>query len=282
MPSDASVAIVVPVHNALEHVQRCLASLVQTCSRSPLIVVDDCSDRETTDWLAQFLASQTAGGDGTPRQMLRNGRQQLFTRTVNRGIRWVDAMRRSRQPLAVEFVAVVNSDCVLHDNWLKALLLGMEEPRVGLVGYGDGVDGWEPALRESREPAYVAGHCMLLRMRMLEEIGVLCETDTSGVHNPDLAHLLGQAHYGSDRMLSWRANRAGWRTLDCHCRLCAHVGGASSSAAASWLTTFDLRPLWPPCDQLVHPTWKEPEGTFAGLGVCEGSMPVDRSAAPHR
>lgn len=261
--SEAAVAVVVPVHNALEHVQRSLASIVETCPRSPLVVVDDASGVETHEWMAGFLAA-SGGANWDGRVLLRNERQQLFTRTVNRGIRWAYGRASRGSDVAIQYVAVVNSDCVLTDNWLKALLLGMEDPRVGLVGYCDRADGWEPALRESREPDYVAGHCMLLRMRMLEEVGVLCETDTTGVHNPDLAHLLGQAHYGSDRMLCWRANRAGWKTLDCHCRLCSHEGGASSSPEATWLTTFDLQPLWPPCDQLVHPSWKEPGGAVAG------------------
>lgn len=71
--------------------------------------------------------------------------------------------------------------------------------------------------------AIVAGHCMLLRMQMLEEVGVLCETDTTGIQFPEFAQLGGQAHYGSDRMLCWRANRAGWKVLDCHCQLCDHA-----------------------------------------------------------
>jgi hypothetical protein len=156
-------------------------------------------------------------------------------------------------------VAVVNSDCVLADNWLKGLLLGMEEERVGLVGFNDCADGREPALREQRDRGFVAGHCMLLRMAMLEEIGVLCETDMTGVEQPELGPYLGLAHYGSDRELCWRANRAGWRTLDCHYQLCGHARAGSSIDAHDWLRRFRLEPLWTPCDRLDHPTWVDPE-----------------------
>jgi GT2 family glycosyltransferase len=254
-----STAIVVPVHNGLPHVQRSLPSVVATCPRSPLIVVDDCSDAETQQWLRQFLLAECPRAPDLRRILLRNERQQLFTRTVNRGIRRAYYLRRATVPFPIDFVAIVNSDCYLHDHWLRALLLGMDDPQVGLVGYCDRADGQEPALRELREPDYINGHCFLMRMRMLEEIGVLCETDTDGVNSPDLASYLGQAHYGSDRMLSWRANRAGWKTLDCHCRLCDHVGGGSSPPHPGWLANFHLQPLWPPCDHLDNPAWIEEE-----------------------
>src|SRR5207247_1928710 len=97
--------------------------------------------------------------------------------------------------------------------WLAALRAGMQDPRVGLVGYCDRADGQEPLLRELREPDYVGGHCLLLRLTMLEAIGIFCETDTNGSDSGDLAAFRGQAHYGSDRTLSWRANRAGWKTV---------------------------------------------------------------------
>jgi glycosyltransferase involved in cell wall biosynthesis len=228
-----------------------------TCPQLPLIVVDDCSDEETYQWLRQFLLGECPGETDYRRVLLRNERQQLFTRTVNRGIRWAYRLRQAAPPIPIDFVAVVNSDCYLHDHWLQALLLGMGDPQVGLVGYCDRPDGQEPPLRELREPDYINGHCFLLRMRMLEEIGVLCETDTTGVNSPDLAPYWGQAHYGSDRTLSWRANRAGWKTLDCHCRLCDHAGRGSSPGDVTWLSRFDLQPLWPPCDQLENPAWVE-------------------------
>jgi len=257
-------AIIVPVHNALEHVQRCLPSLVATCPRLPLIVVDDGSDEETHRWLRHFLVEECPGPYVARRALLRNERQQLFTRTVNRGLRWAHYRRQGDDPLPLDYVAVVNSDCCLSPGWLGALRAGMQDLTVGMVGYCDRADGRAPLLRELREPDYVGGHCFLLRLKMLEQIGILCETDTDGTSNPDLAPYLGQAHYGSDRTLSWRANRAGWKTLECHAPGCAHAGHASGGADPAWLRSFDLWPLWPPCDQLEHPTWREKPTALAG------------------
>jgi glycosyltransferase involved in cell wall biosynthesis len=122
------LAIVVPVHNALEHVQRSLTSLGETCPWAPLIVVDDCSDDTTHRWLVEFLQCRGPGNGASRQYLLRNERQQLFTRTVNRGIRWADARHRAPSGGEIDFVAVANSDCVLYENWLKALLLGMDAP----------------------------------------------------------------------------------------------------------------------------------------------------------
>lgn len=255
-----NVVIVVPVYNALHHVQRCLPTLVRTCPGLPLIVVDDGSDGEAQRWLRSFLFGEWPGETDHHRFLVRDERQQLFTRAANRGVRWAYRLRQAAEPVTVDYVAVVNTDCELEENWLTALLLGMDDPEVGIVGFADPPDGLEPGLRETHEPDFIAGHCLLLRMSMLEEIGVFCETDTNGADSPGLAGLLGQAHVGSDRGLSWRANRAGWKTLCSHCLLCRHPGGGSWHNDLQWLSRFDLRPLWSPCDQLRHPTWVETSG----------------------
>jgi cellulose synthase/poly-beta-1,6-N-acetylglucosamine synthase-like glycosyltransferase len=258
LPVRPDVAIVVPVHNALEYTRQTLHAIAITYPRVPLIVVDDGSNEVTCRWLADFVRERHPGRVAGHCVLLRNERQQLFTRTVNRGLRWAYNLRHGNDPLRIDFVAVVNSDCDLWDGWLKALRLGMEDARAGIVGFAEAPDGWEPAYRELREPAYISGHCFLVRVRMLEEIGVLCETDTyGGPDSPDHTRWLGQAHVSSDRALSWRANRAGWRTLYCHCRLCAHAGAQSWHRDLEWLARFDLQPLWPPCDALVHPSWRE-------------------------
>src|SRR5947209_12709329 len=105
-------AIMVPVHDALHHVQRALMSIVATCPAAPLAVVDDGSSAETHDWLRRFLLDERSPSKEYMRALLRNERQQLFTRTVNRGIRWAYALRRVAGAPPIDFVAVVNSDCV--------------------------------------------------------------------------------------------------------------------------------------------------------------------------
>jgi GT2 family glycosyltransferase len=153
---------------------------------------------------------------------------------------------------------VVNTDCDLRSGWLEALQSGLEDPQVGIVGYPEQPEAgeeWRRALyQEVHQPEYVTGHCLLLRMEMLEEIGVFCETDTTGRDIPELAHCHGQAHIGSDKMLSWRANAAGWKTLYCRYPGVYHEAGKSWGHRLDWLSEFRLESLWPACDTLEE-TW---------------------------
>lgn len=242
-------AIVVPVFNALPYVSRCLAQIRDLVSHPYLVVVDDASNPETHQYLDQYVGEMRR--EGRTAILLTNARQQLFTRAANRGIRYAYHHAKASA------VAVVNSDCDLQPGWLEHLERALEDPRVGIAGYPDrSPDGelWraEP-YRPVQEPDYVTGHCILLRMQMLEEIGVFCETDTDGRDSPELAHVLGQAHIGSDRILCWRANRAGWKTLYSNYPGVYHEAGKSWGHRQDWLAQFRLEPLWPACDSLKEP-----------------------------
>ncbi len=74
--------IIVCVHNALEDVQRCLASLRNTMTaHERIIIVNDCSDEETSSYLHSFSRE-------TDRVMLLENRQNLgYIKSANRGTR---------------------------------------------------------------------------------------------------------------------------------------------------------------------------------------------------
>lgn len=245
------VTIVMPVHNALAAVAATLRALDATCPEVPLVLVDDASGPETAAYLREYHVECQTHRDC---QLLVNARQQLFTRTVNRGLRvaWASA-----QPATI---LVLNSDVALAAGWLAGLMAVWDKsPRsVGMVGYPDVPDGKPPLVTRVRLPEYVTGHCMLLNTRMLAEIGVLTETDTTGRDSPELAGLLGQAHIGSDRLLSWRANMAGWETWTVNKPCIRHVAGQSWQHDLAWLACFELVPLWPAHDALTFPVgWEE-------------------------
>jgi glycosyltransferase involved in cell wall biosynthesis len=249
------VAVVIPVYNALAVTKETLDRFESTTTHNVgLVVVDDASDAITQSYLMGFVDRMK---EDAPTSYVRHSRQQLFTRAVNHGWRYA---YHNWHP---ESLVALNSDVELREGWLEGLLDAMRDPRVGLVGYPDNPDD-NPAHRiylEKRMPEYVTGHAFAIRTKMAEEIGILCETDTDGRQSPELAHLHGQAHIGSERVLCWRACMAGWRCLECWLPRTRHAAGTSWNHDLKWLQNFDLRPLWVPTDTLDEPEWyDEDEG----------------------
>lgn len=243
-----TIALVMGVHNAVEYADKVLLELDHLPQDVNFVVVDDASSPEN----AEHIRGMVHCFDMRQRIVLRNEKQQLFTRTYNRGIRY------AYHNFHPEFIVCLNSDLDLKRGWLDWLIKGFVDPSVGMVGYRDNHDPdlfRKKSYTEQRRPEYVTGHCFGLRTKMLEEIGILCETDLTGRDSPELAPFKGQAHIGSDRILSWRANLAGWKTMYCNYPGCFHEGGKSWKHDLQWLTNFDLQPLWEPCDTLEEPVW---------------------------
>jgi GT2 family glycosyltransferase len=209
------------------------------------VLVDDASLPDTAKRLSIFQGWRPSTARTA---LLRNDRQQLFTRTVNRGI------RHAVREWGAEAVVVVNTDCTLKQGWLSALLSALDNSRVGMAGYWDNnfpdVDLKKQPFTEVKVPEYVTGHCFVLRVAMLREIGVLCETDTDGRQDRALTAFKGQAHIGSERILCNRANIAGWKTVYVNAPLVEHADGKSWGRDLRWLSQFTLVPLWVPNDTL--------------------------------
>lgn len=235
-------AIVVPVHNNLAGTTELLETLQGQLPNVPLVIVDDASDVTTAAFLAFYTQSRLK--DGPQVELLRNERQQLFTRTVNRGLRhaW-----RVWQP---EFVTFLNTDVELSPGWFEALDTIMADEKVGIAGYPDAPAGWQRRKEQLHLPQYVTGHCFMVRTKVFQEIGVFSETDTDGRDSPELASFKGQAHIGSERIFCWKALGKGWKLFYSHAPLCKHGNGKSWGRDLGWLSRFDLQPLWEPNDTL--------------------------------
>ena len=119
-PHREAVDIVVCVHNALEDVDRCLASILRhTAQPYALILVDDGSDPPTRDFLADFAAQQPHA------TLLRADTATGYTCAANRGL------RHSRAP----FVVLLNSDTIVTPGWLDRLVAcAASDPSTGIVG----------------------------------------------------------------------------------------------------------------------------------------------------
>lgn len=115
-----TVDVVVCVHNALNDVKNCLASIEQTREDDflSLIIVDDASDSETRDFLSDFAATRSWC------KLIRNDVSVRYTKAANLGLKASEA----------DLVILLNSDTVVTDSWYKKLAELASDPSVGIVG----------------------------------------------------------------------------------------------------------------------------------------------------
>lgn len=224
-------AIVVPVHNAPTYVESLLTQVGEMYPDSRVVVVDDASDNETKAILSRFSAEQVV-----------LSRQQLFTRAANAGIR--KACEEN-----IDFVFLVNSDCLLKEEALEKLWEAMDDKTIAIAGYTDSPTLGDEPVTFVQEPAFVTGHCLCLRVRALREIGIFCETDMGGPSTifRELAAYKGLAHIGGDRELVYRALRKGYNCVYVNFPGVHHEAGKSwegGSHNLPWLSRFQLNPLW--------------------------------------
>jgi len=121
--------VVVPVFDALEHVRKCLESVVEhTECPHMLTVVDDGSFPECGAWLDSFA-------QGKPWvKVLHNARNAGYTLAVNRAIRETSGSA----------IVLLNSDAIVSTGWLTRLLAVAEsDPKIGLVGPLSNAASWQ-------------------------------------------------------------------------------------------------------------------------------------------
>jgi GT2 family glycosyltransferase len=132
-----NVDIVVPVHNALEDVKKCLDSLHsctdEACVR--VIVVNDGSDQVTTDWLREYCSERHTF------QLIEHESNVGYTKAINTGLREAKA----------EYIITQNSDTIVTNGWLRGLVRCMQsDPKIGIVGPLSNAASWQsvPNLRD--------------------------------------------------------------------------------------------------------------------------------------
>ena len=211
----ATVDVIVCVHNALSDVKNCLSSVVaHTLPPYRIIVVDDGSDEDTKNYLAEFVQEQ--GG-----VLVRHDIAKGYTLAANAGMRVSNG----------EFVVLLNSDTVVSDQWLDRMVeCAASDPRIGMVGPLSNTASWQsvprifdedgdwssnplpPELTISAMARRVAmasrrsyprvgflnGFCLLIRREQLTDVGLFDE-ETFG------------KGYGEENDLCIRAFLKGWQ-----------------------------------------------------------------------
>ena len=187
------VDIVVCVHNALEDARRCMESVLsRTAVEFTLIVVNDGSDPETTNWLRESAAQHSVI------ELIETDGPLGYTRAANRGL----------QAGTAPYAVLLNSDTIVPRLWIQCLLECLQaDARLGIVGplsnaaswqsiperfaegggwavnelpVGYNVDEYGELVHRISERAFprvefLNGFCLLMRREVIEAIGYLDE-----------------------------------------------------------------------------------------------------------
>ena len=115
------IPIVIPTFNAVEHLQRCVATLEAQTTRPYLIyIADDCSPQQA---LHDFLD-----------ECVSKGRATVFKARTRKGFAEINNWAVG-QILASDYVCLMNSDIEPTSGWLTAMAEELDkDPKVGIVG----------------------------------------------------------------------------------------------------------------------------------------------------
>jgi GT2 family glycosyltransferase len=111
VPTPASVDVVIPVHNALNHLQGCIESIRRypDPAMRRIILVDDASDAMTATWMRRFVA------ENVDTVLVRIDENLGFTRSALAGIAASDS----------PFFILLNSDTIVSHGWITGLWRGI-------------------------------------------------------------------------------------------------------------------------------------------------------------
>jgi len=228
------IDVVVPVYNAPDDVQACVASVLAHLRPDVRVVlIDDASP----DPRIAALFAQIAQRAHPQVVLLRNDVNQGFTGTANRG------MQLSRAD-----VVLLNSDTIVSAGWLDAIMhCAATDPRIGTITpftnnaeilsfpkfcednpWPEGADP-EPvraAIAAVAVPTYPdiptgVGFCLYIRRALIDDVGMF-----------DPAFGLG---YGEENDLCVSAARVGWRNVLADNAFVVHTGGRSFAGRKSEL-----------------------------------------------
>ena len=169
--------IIIPAWNQLDYTETCLDSVVKY-TRTPcrIIIIDNGSDRQT----AQYLDSVKAKN---PEQvvLIRNTENLGFVKAVNQGI------KESTAP----YICLLNNDTQVTEGWLTEMIKVAESRKdIGIVNPNSNTLGCKPKKgqflqtlarelksysREYNELAWATGFCMLIKRKVVQEVGLFDE-----------------------------------------------------------------------------------------------------------
>jgi len=194
MISHKLVDVVIPIYNAIEYAENCIASVIKNENGliSQIIVVDDGSDSATSIRLTE-LAKQSS-------------LVHLITLSTNKG--YTKAVNTGIKQSSANYVVLLNSDTIVSADWLEKMIRCAEsDEKIGIVGPLSNAASWQsvPSLLDQDgnfkvnelpenisveqmadmvenasicaypHTPFVNGFCFLIKRQVIDEIGIMDE-----------------------------------------------------------------------------------------------------------
>lgn len=144
------LSIVIPVHNALDHLKSTLYSVIDTTDNlSELILVDDCSDTPTQDFINSITTTLPI----------------RLTKTRNHTHSWTNASWNIGVRLATgDYIAVLNSDITLSPHWDTHLIKLLSFSTIACPTEKKGTKHFtlDPVIQQV-DPNMIKGACFMFR-----------------------------------------------------------------------------------------------------------------------
>ena len=217
--------IIVPVFNALEHLEACLESIERTVpADTRMLLIDDAS----TDLRIQPLLQSFADRAEPYRRLIKHDQNRGFVATANHGMR-----------LANTDLVLLNSDTEVSSGWLDQLADCLaSDPSIATAtpwsNNGEivsmpnfcaanpvpaNLDATASVIAACGQPGYpemptAVGFCMAISLRAINKVGLFDEAT------------FGRG-YGEENDFCQRAEQAGFRNVLCDNAYVVHHGGAS-------------------------------------------------------
>lgn len=204
LTNNPKISVIVPVYNAPKDTARLLKSLAKNFDfkTGEVILVDDCSQKETVDILEEFAAAYKA-------TLLHNEQNLGFVKTSNRGMKAAKG----------DIVILQNSDTEIPPHFSERVIRCFEsDPTIGIaspVTSGSGAymilmpkgyttEKMDKLLQKRRQPLYplipsAEGMCFCIRRAVIEQQGYLDEVWGRG--------------YNEETDYSYRAIVNGWKNV---------------------------------------------------------------------
>ena len=113
---NTDISFYVPVYNGEKTIEKCINSILkQTLKPKNILIINDCSDDTTLEILKRF-----------------GEKIEIFSNSKNQGVSFCRNFAINK--LETRFIASIDADVELNDNWLESLYFKMQNKKITLIG----------------------------------------------------------------------------------------------------------------------------------------------------